>query len=301
MRSERADPDPGKARKPDSWRGKLYQIIFEADTPAGRWFDILLIISILLSVTVVMLDSVHTIRSGYDGTLYALEWFFTLLFTAEYLLRLLCHGRPRHYAVSFFGVVDLLSILPTYISLLSPASKFLVVIRIIRILRVFRVLKLVQYVGEAEELMQALWASRRRITVFLFTVMTLVVIFGSIMYVIEGEGNGFTSIPRSVYWAIVTLTTVGYGDISPVTDTGQILAAIVMVLGYAIIAVPTGIVTAEMVHSRRSNRELRSCADCGSSGHDSDARHCKHCGALLFNGSAAGSDKAGPGAERGIR
>ena len=228
------------------WRKVLYETIFEADTTAGRWFDILLIVSILISVSVVMLDSVSAVRTVFGKWLLCLEWFFTLLFTVEYLLRLLCIGRPIRYAASFFGVVDLMSIAPTYLSLLVPGSQYLIVIRILRILRVFRILKLVQYLGEAQLLVQALRSSRRKITVFLFAVLTLVIIFGSLMYLIEGEANGFTSIPRSIYWAVVTLTTVGYGDISPQTGPGQMLAAVIMILGYGIIAVPTGIVTVEM-------------------------------------------------------
>jgi voltage-gated potassium channel len=267
-----------------SWRRSLYRVIFEADTPAGRWFDILLIVSILVSVAVVMLDSVQAVRLAHGRALSVLEWFFTLLFTVEYVLRLACSRRPRRYAVSLFGVVDLLAILPTYLSILFPASRYLTVIRVIRILRVFRVLKLVQYVGEAEGLMHALWATRRKITVFLFAILTLVAVFGSLMYVIEGENNGFTSIPRSVYWAIVTMTTVGYGDISPKTGLGQMVAAVVMILGYAIIAVPTGIVTAEMTMAWKRNRVDRTCPGCGLIPHDGDAGYCRRCGSPLAGG-----------------
>jgi len=261
-------------------------VIFESDTPAGKWFDVLLILSIVASVGVVMVDSVARFNLSHGALLYTLEWCFTALFTVEYLLRLLSAGSPGRYAASFFGVVDLLSILPTYLSLLIAGSKYLLVIRIIRILRVFRVLKLMPYVGEANLLAQALWASRRKVTVFLFAVLTLVVIFGSLMYVIEGERNGFTSIPRSIYWAIVTLTTVGYGDIAPKTAVGQVVASIIMVLGYGIIAVPTGIVTVELSHLAERGR--RTCPGCGHEAHDRDAIHCKRCGVALSSGEAEG-------------
>lgn len=204
------------------WREILFEVIFEADTPAGKWFDIVLIISILLSVMTVMLDSVSSIRAKYGEFLYAAEWFFTILFTVEYIFRLLCIGKPIRYAVSFFGIVDLLAILPTYMSLLFFGSRYLLVVRVLRVLRIFRVLKLGHHTQEATVLRKALYASRRKIIVFLFVVLTLVIIIGSLMYVIEEEENGFTSIPRSVYWAVVTLTTVGYGDISPKSGMGEI-------------------------------------------------------------------------------
>jgi voltage-gated potassium channel len=262
------------------WRDTLYTVIFGAETPAGKWFDILLIMSIIASVIAVMLDSVTSISRQHGTLLNALEWFFTIAFTIEYLLRLICVGRPILYATSFFGIVDLLAIIPTYISILIPGSQYLLVVRILRILRVFRVLKLVQYMGEALLLMKALRASSRKITVFLFTVLTLVIVLGSLMYLIEGAQNGFTSIPRSIYWAIVTLTTVGYGDISPQTNIGQMLAACIMILGYSIIAVPTGIVTVELSHVSAGKR-LRSCRECSAEGHDADAVFCKNCGARL--------------------
>ncbi|UCG37888.1 MAG: ion transporter, partial [bacterium] len=213
-------------------RKLLHEVIFEADTPAGKWFDVLLILSILASVVVVMADSVGTIRVGHGRFLVAAEWFFTVLFTVEYILRLVSVRSPLKYAWSFYGVVDFLAVIPTYLSLAFPATKYFLVLRVLRILRVFRVLKLIQYLKEANLLLKALAASRRKITVFLFTVLSLVTIFGSLMYVIEGEANGFTSIPKSIYWAIVTLTTVGYGDISPKTPMGQMLAALIMILGY---------------------------------------------------------------------
>jgi voltage-gated potassium channel len=263
------------------WRLALHEIIFEADTPAGKLFDILLIVSIVISVVLVMLDSVSGIRAVYGRQLYIGEWVFTILFTVEYLLRLLCVGRPLAYATSFFGMVDLLAILPTYLSIFIPGSQYLLVIRLLRVLRIFRVLKLVPYLGEARLLMQALQASRRKIIVFLFTVMILVVIFGSLMYLIEDPDSGFTSIPQSIYWAIVTLTTVGYGDISPQTGLGQFLSALIMVIGFGMIAVPTGIVTVEMAHSFKRRVSTQACPECSAEGHDADAIHCKYCGAKL--------------------
>jgi len=262
-------------------RHRLYEIIFEADTRAGKLFDVVLIASILISVLAVMFDSVRAVRTIYGPYLNAVEWFFTILFTIEYALRLLSIGRPARYAVSFFGIVDLLSIIPTYVSIFIPGSRYLLSIRIIRILRIFRVLKLVKYLTEAHVLTQALRASRRKITVFLFAVLTLVIIFGSLMYVIEGEKNGFTSIPRSIYWAVVTLTTVGYGDISPKTNIGQVIAAVIMIIGYGIIAVPTGIVTAELAYTTKSKMSMRACPHCSAEGHDADAVHCKYCGGQL--------------------
>ena len=263
------------------WRKWLYETIFETDTAAGRWFDILLIISIIFSVIVVMLDSVNSIQVNWGHFFFVLEWCFTLLFTAEYVLRLISIGKPVKYVASFWGIIDLLAIIPTYISILVPHSKFLLVIRIIRLLRIFRVLKLVRYMKEAQQLRVAMHASRHKIVVFLCAVLAMVIIFGSIIYIVEGEQNGFTSIPRSIYWAIVTLTTVGYGDISPKTDIGQVLAALVMILGYGIIAVPTGIVTVEMTHAMQHKAITQACPDCSSQGHDSDAVYCKYCGARL--------------------
>ena len=268
-------------RSDRGWRDVLFEVIFEADTPAGKWFDIVLIVSILLSVLTVMLDSVNSINVTHGRLLQDIEWFFTILFTVEYVLRLLCVGKPMRYAVSFFGVVDLLAILPTYMSPLFPSSRYVVVIRVLRVLRIFRVLKLGHHTKEATMLRNALYASRRRILVFFSAVLTLVVIIGSLMYVIEGEEYGFTNIPRSVYWAVVTLTTVGYGDISPQTAPGQFLAAIVMILGYSIIAVPTGIVTAELTRAHTAESSCQACPSCSAEGHDRDARHCKFCGAKL--------------------
>jgi len=277
--SERLELD--RALSP--WRQRLFQVIFGIDTPAGRRFDIVLIAAIIVSVIAVMFDSVDAVRLRYGAVLYATEWLFTLLFSTEYVLRLLSLRSPWRYVRSFFGLVDLLSILPTYLSLLVPGANYLLVIRVLRILRIFRVFKLFRYLGEANYLIEALRASRRKVIVFLFTVLTSVVVFGSIMYLVEGVDNGFTSIPRSVYWAIVTLTTVGYGDISPHTAFGQGIAAVVMILGYAILAVPTGIYAAELGQAMRGGRleGRRVCAACGERRHDREAQFCRMCGAPL--------------------
>lgn len=263
------------------WRRKLHIIIFEADTPAGKLFDIILIGSIFLSVLTVMLDSVQSIQADYGTQLYTIEWVFTIIFTIEYALRLMTVGRPWKYATSFFGVVDLLAIIPTYISMLIPGTQYLLVIRILRVLRIFRVLKLAQHLSEANMLLRAIIASRRKITVFLYVVLTLVVIVGSLMYLVEGPEHGFTSIPQSIYWAIVTLTTVGYGDISPETSLGQALASMVMILGYAILAVPTGIVTVELQQITRGQITTQTCPECSAEGHDVDASFCKYCGSKM--------------------
>lgn len=268
-----------KPEKP--WRAGLHEIIFEADTPAGKVFDILLIFLILTSVVVVLLDSVRAIHLQHGRLLGIMDWCITLLFTLEYALRIISVRKPIMYMRSFYGVVDALAILPAYIGLFIPGARYLQVIRILRVLRIFRVLKLVQYLREAQLLAHALRASWRKIMVFLFTVLILVIIFGCVVYIIEGEENGFTSIPRSIYWAIVTLTTVGYGDISPKTNLGQAFAAIIMILGYAIIAVPTGIVTVEMSKAEAKAISTQACPNCGAEGHDADAVHCKFCGAKL--------------------
>ncbi len=226
-----------------------------------------------------MFDSIAEYSEKYGGYFVTAEWIFTILFTVEYILRLITARKPFEYATSFFGVIDFLAIIPTYAGLFSPAGKYLIVIRILRVLRVFRVLKFVQYIGEADMLVKALVASRRKITVFIFSVLAVVIIIGSIMYIIEGESGGFTSIPKGIYWAIVTLTTVGYGDIAPVTVMGQTLASIVMILGYGIIAIPTGIVTVE--YSKvvgASDKRLRHCSGCSYENHDGDAIFCKKCG-----------------------
>jgi voltage-gated potassium channel len=264
-----------------TWRNRLHEIIFEADTPAGRAFDVLLLWSIVLSVLAVLLESVPSVQGRYKQLLRIAEWIFTILFTVEYALRLISVGRPLRYATSFFGVIDLLAIVPTYLSVLLPGAQTLLVIRALRLLRVFRVLKLVRFLEESRVLGQALRASRHKITVFLGTVLTLVLILGTLMYLIEGEVHGFDSIPRSMYWAIVTLTTVGYGDIAPATIPGQILASLVMILGYSIIAVPTGIVTVELSRATQAQVSTQACPQCSAEGHDADAKHCKYCGAKL--------------------
>ena len=273
---------PAEERPSTKRRARLHEVIFESDTPAGRYFDLALIWLIVLSVATVVLESVREVREQYGKLLYALEWLFTLLFTVEYVLRLLSVRRPLRYARSFFGVIDLLAIIPTYLSVFVPGSHYLLVIRILRLLRVFRLLKLSEYVAEADTLRRALRASSRKISVFISAVVLLVVIIGALMYVIEGEANGFTSIPRSIYWAIVTLTTVGYGDLSPKTSVGQIVASIVMIIGYGIIAVPTGIVSVELAQAvRHKTVSGQSCPSCGVEGHDPDAIWCKYCGAKL--------------------
>lgn len=263
------------------WRHRLHEIIFEADTPGGRLFDFLLFVAILASVTAVVLESVAGIRSDHGPLLRRIEWAFTVLFTLEYMLRLFCVRRPIRYASSFFGVVDLLSVIPTYLSLLIAGANSLMVIRVIRMLRIFRVLKLVQFVGEANLLLAAIRASGRKIIVFLGAVMSLTLVLGTAMYLIEGEEHGFDNIPASVYWAIVTLTTVGYGDIAPGTVPGRILASLVMIMGFGIIAVPTGIVTAELANIGRKPVSTQACLSCAKEGHDVDAKHCKYCGELL--------------------
>jgi len=266
---------------PSKLRNTIHEIIFEADTPAGKAFDVALLVLIILSVIAVMLESTKTIEVRYGNLLRTFEWIVTIIFTIEYLLRLYCVGKPARYARSFFGIVDLLAILPTYLSVLIPGAQSLLVIRALRLLRVFRVLKLAHFVGEASELRAALSASARKIIVFLGAVLTIVVIVGSMMYLIEGQENGFTSIPVSIYWAIVTMTTVGYGDIAPQTALGKILASAIMIMGYGIIAVPTGIVSVELAGVTRRRINTQACPECGAGGHDGDAVHCKYCGGKI--------------------
>ncbi len=277
-------------QKYDPVKERLHEIIFEADTPAGKFFDLALLVLILLSVLVVMLESVPSYSLRFHDLFIALEWFFTIVFTIEYMLRIYVTLKPIKYVTSFYGVVDLLSILPTYLSFFITGSSSLMVIRLLRLLRVFRVLKLANYLDQGSLIIQSLIASRRKLTVFVFFVLLAVTIFGSIMYLIEGTqpDTKFDSIPRSIYWAIVTLTTVGYGDISPTTNLGQFLSAIIMILGYAVIAVPTGIVSAEVLqNARKKRRRLRKgvstqvCRHCAKEGHDTDAIFCKFCGEEL--------------------
>lgn len=259
---------------------KLYEVIFEADTRSGKVFDVALLIIILVSVVLVMLESVPGIRQSHREILIIMEWLITLIFTIEYFVRILIVKKPLKYIFSFYGIIDLLSILPTYLSLILIGSQSLVVIRMLRLLRVFRILKLTRYTQAGRSLAVALWSSREKISVFIFFITILVVIIGTVMYLVEGEESGFTSIPMSIYWAIVTLTTVGYGDISPVTALGQFLASFVMIMGYAIIAVPTGIVTAEMINPQ-DKRNTQVCPNCLHDKHENDAVHCKKCGAKL--------------------
>ncbi len=264
-------------------RKKLHDIIFEADTPKGKLFDILLLIAILLSVVVVMLDSVDSLHNKYYMLFYSIEWGLTLLFTIEYILRIIAVKKPSAYIFSFFGIIDLLAVLPTYLSLFIAGTHYLIVIRVLRLLRVFRVLKLMRYVRAASTLRIALKQSQGRIIVFFEVVLILVVIIGSMMYLIEGPENGFTSIPKAIYWAIVTVTTVGYGDIAPQTVIGQTLASLLMITGYAIIAVPTGIITAEIGSVKKtkviSNTQV--CRNCNFDQNDDDALYCKRCGEKL--------------------
>lgn len=261
----------------------IHELIFEADTPLGKAFDIILIIFILGSVAAVMLESVDKINAKYHNILYILEWIFTIFFTVEYILRLYSVYRPWKYATSFFGIVDLLATLPTYLGLFFYDIHYLMVIRALRLLRIFRIFKMGQFLNEWSIISESLKASRRKIAVFLYFILLMVIIFGSVMYLIEGDANPkFDSIPRSIYWAIVTLTTVGYGDISPTTGIGQLISAIVMIMGYAVIAVPTGIVSAEFVNNKpKESYTSQACRYCGQEGHDNDAEYCKYCGEQL--------------------
>ncbi|MEE2960205.1 MAG: ion transporter [Myxococcota bacterium] len=263
-------------------RERIDGIIFGSETPGGRLFDILLIALILASVFVVMLDSVASVSAEYGPLLYKLEWIFTLIFKLEYGLRLWTVRPGLKYALSFFGLIDLLAILPTYLSVFFPGSQYLTVIRLFRVLRIFRILKLVQFMQESNVLVQGLKGSARKICVFIFTVLILVTILGAVIYAIEGSENGFTSIPKSVYWAIVTLTTVGYGDMAPSTNFGQFIAAVIMLLGYGIIAVPAGIVTSELASQKNVHKVSRACPSCSTEGHDFDSIFCKYCSRKLL-------------------
>lgn len=282
------DPTPPSAGLTDP-RLRMTTVIFGTDTRGGQAFDVALILCIVLSVGVTALDSVSGVHARYGRILDVVEWGFTVLFTIEYIARLWAAPSTFRYAVSFFGVVDLIAVLPTYFSLVLPGTQVLIVVRALRLLRIFRVVKLFKYLRAADLLMQALRASRQKIAVFVFTVLISVMIFGTVMYVIEGGANGFTSIPRSVYWAIVTLTTVGYGDISPHTTLGQAMAAVIMILGYGIIAVPTGLVSVEL--AKASGRK-RTCWSCGREAQDDDAVYCKRCGTKLDGDMDVGIDNA---------
>jgi voltage-gated potassium channel len=265
----------------DDQREKIHEVIFEAETPLGKFFDILLIVAILASVIVVMLESVGSLDEKFGLLFDTLEWIFTILFTLEYFARIISLRIPVHYIKSFYGIIDLLAILPTYLSLLFTGTQALMVLRIMRLLRIFRVLKLVRFLSEAEKLFSALKSSMPKITVFLVSVVCINLIVGTLMYIIEGGVNGFDSIPRSIYWSIVTMTTVGYGDIAPVTVTGQTLASFIMILGYAIIAVPTGIVVSEIQGTKINLISTEVCPSCGREGHETDAKFCKFCGSKM--------------------
>lgn len=268
------------------WKSKLHEVIYGTHTPAGKLFDILLLILIVYSVIIVMLESVPRFDTKYHAFLNASEWTVTILFSIEYILRIICIKKPKKYIFSFFGVIDFLSTIPKYLSLLFIGSQYLTAFRALRLLRVFRILKLVRFVGESNNLVKALRASRTKIFVFVFFVLIISVLLGTLMYIIEGPEHGFNSIPHSVYWTIVTLTTVGYGDISPETPLGQLIATLIMIIGYGIIAVPTGIVSAEYASSKKKNKELdegRSCSNCSAEIHRSDAHYCRKCGYDLMN------------------
>jgi voltage-gated potassium channel len=264
------------------WRLRMYTVIFEADTRAGRLFDQWLIAIILISIAAVVLDSVQGLDPSFDLAFRVFEWVFTVIFTLEYAARLLCVRHPMRYALSFYGVIDLLALLPTYIALLVPEVHALIDVRVLRLLRVFRVFKLTAYVSEYQSLGRALKASRRKIMVFLAAVLMIVLVMGTLMYVVEGPANGYTSIPTAVYWAITTMTTVGFGDITPKTDLGRLIASAMMLLGWGTLAVPTGIVTAEMsMHRANEPATTRSCHECLTEGHLAEANFCLHCGAKL--------------------
>jgi len=269
------------------WRRRWFDIIFRHDTPPSRNFDLLLIVAIIASVVVIMLDSDPWLHIDHARILYAIEWGFTLLFTLEYAMRLLVVRRPWRYVLSFWGIIDLLSILPTYVSLLFPGSQALLVVRVLRMLRLFRILKLTQYVEESGVLIAALWRSRHKIFLFIVSLLTMAVIFGALMFVIEGPERGFTTIPTGMYWAITTMATVGYGDLTPSTPAGRFIASVLILIGYSIIAVPTGIYTAELASSLREashgadHHDQRGCPECGLEGHDPDAQHCRGCGHRL--------------------
>ncbi|WP_146442995.1 ion transporter [Vibrio kanaloae] len=259
----------------------LYVIIFGTHTRAGRAFDISLIIAIVASLIVLILESIPSVATEWSQHLHYIEYSFTALFTLEYLLRLYCSPNPKSYATSFFGVVDLLAILPTYIAIFFPGASFMGVIRLLRVMRIFRILKLIRYLQDSNILLRSLLMARRKIFIFFSTVGILVTIFGALIFIIEGPENGFTSIPQSIYWAIVTITTVGYGDMVPQTALGKAIASLTMLLGYSILAVPTGIITAELSNEMNSHKELVKCPNCNRAGHDSDAMYCKHCASGL--------------------
>ncbi|MBE0639872.1 MAG: ion transporter [Bacteroidales bacterium] len=267
-----------------NWRDQWYRIVFHADTPEGRLFDVVLLILIVLSVMVVIFDSVPSFREKFKLEFNLLEWCFTIIFSVEYIFRIIISRKPRKYILSFYGIIDFISVIPTYVSILLAGSHYLSVIRILRMLRIFRILKLTRFMKASHVLVVSLKQSRYKIIVFFEVLITTVVIMGSLMYVIEGPENGFTSIPTSIYWAIITLTTVGFGDITPSTPLGQFLASFIMILGYSIIAVPTGIISAEIVKAGNKPDRPTKCSECHSVSHDEDALYCKYCGKSLTGG-----------------
>lgn len=274
--------DKKESERPSGWRGTLYHVIYEAETPAGKAFDVALLVVIVASLVIVSLESVRHIAAAYGPLLKILEWVVTILFTIEYCLRLICVNRPSRYAFSFFGIIDLISILPTFASLFFTGTQTLMVVRALRLLRIFRVLKLGHFLGEANLLANAIRASRNKIIVFLFTILVLVMIFGALMYLVEGGEGGFTSIPQGMYWAIVTMTTVGYGDVAPVTTLGKFFASFIMIAGYGIIAIPTGIVTVELgLAANADKHSTRVCPSCTREDHKLDSIFCRFCGARL--------------------
>jgi len=265
-----------------TWQARLHEVIYESNTTAGKVFDISLLFFILASIVVVMLDSIQSLHQQYGALFYKLEWAFTILFTVEYILRLICIKKPWQYITSFLGIIDLLAIFPSYLSIFYIGAQSLLVFRALRLLRIFRIFRMAHFITEMQFLGSALRGSLKKISIFMMVVLMLVIILGSVMYLVEGEENGFTSIPESIYWAIVTITTVGYGDISPVTPLGKFIASFIMIIGYGIIAVPTGIVTTEMALAVRNKKHLHeTCPACGLEGHDSDAVYCKQCGEKL--------------------
>lgn len=263
----------------NSWQARWYKVIFEADTPSGKFFDIVLLVAIIASLIAIMVESVESISSQHRDLFRGLEWFFTIIFTAEYVIRLMIVESKRRYALSFYGIIDLLAVIPTYLAIFIVGAQYFLVVRSFRLIRVFRVLKMVRFLGEARVLASALKASRPKIVVFLVAVMCIVCIMGTVMYIVEGKDNGFRSIPESIYWCIVTLTTVGYGDISPQTPLGKMIASVIMILGYGLIAVPTGIVTAEVGRANANNQdEPVKCDNCGFEQHLEGANFCGNCG-----------------------
>jgi len=272
------------AKKSKYWRHRLHEIIYEADTPAGKLFDIVLLFLIIISVILVALESIDDFYNRYSSFLNISEWIITIFFTIEYIVRIIAVHRPIKYIISFYGIIDLLSTIPKYLSLFFIGSQSLVTLRALRLLRVFRILKMTRYIGESNTLIKALMSSRAKIGVFIFSVLVICIIFGTIMYMVESSESGFTSIPESIYWCIVTLTTVGYGDIAPMTPLGQFIASIIMIMGYGIIAVPTGIVTVELTEQKKKiESNTQACLHCMTSDHIDNSIFCYQCGEKLNN------------------